>query len=281
MYSERFGKLTGSDYPAGITVLTAGYAVCDSGWNGEVINPPYSRLYFVMRGELSMIRQSGEESSESVSAESTEKEIRLKAGCCCLVPSGYSFTYSATDEVEHLYFHLQIRRSDGIDALGKIGSPMLTCSGDKDMTELLSACRGRDKLSDIKAHLEILGAIGHFIKTSGIDLGERRRDAEVEAAVGIILAEPRLGIRLSDLAGRLHISERTLTRKFKAVLGMTVGEYIEKTVLGLCEGDLLYSDLSLSEISEKYGFSDRFYFSRKFKEHYGTSPKKYRDKGVL
>lgn len=273
MYFERFDKLTGSEYPAGITVLTAGYAICDSGWNGEVINPPYSRLYFVMRGDLSMIGQSGKES--------TEKEIRLKAGCCCIVPSGYSFTYSATDEVEHLYFHLQIRRSDGIDALGKIGSPMLTYSGDKDMTELLSACRGKDKLSDIKAHLEILGAIGHFIKTSGVDLGERRRDAEVEAAIGIILAEPRLGIRLSNLAGRLHISKRTLTRKFKAVLGMTVGEYIEKTVLGLCEGDLLYSDLSLSEISEKYGFSDRFYFSRKFKEHYGTSPKKYRDRGVL
>ena len=277
MYSERFGKLIGAEYPAGITVLTAGYAVCDGGWQGEVINPPYSRLYFVMRGELSMVGQRGEGSSE----ERTGKEIRLNAGSCCLVPSGYSFSYSAPEEVEHLYFHLQIRRSDGIDALGKIGLPMLMSSGEKDMAELLSACRGRDELSEIKAHLGILGAIEHFIRASGIDLGERRRDAEVEAAIGIILEEPRLGIRLSSLSGRLHISERTLTRKFKAVLGMTVGEYIEKTVLGLCERELLYSELSLSEISEKYGFSDRFYFSRKFKAHYGTSPKKYRDKGVL
>ena len=40
-----------------------------------------------------------------------------------------------------------------------------------------------------------------------------------------------------------------------------------------CEELLCDTDLSLSEISERFGFCDQFYFSRRFKAKYGETPR--------
>ena len=39
---------------------------------------------------------------------------------------------------------------------------------------------------------------------------------------------------------------------------------------------LLKSDLTVLQISERFGFCDQFYFSRRFKMKYGETPQKYR-----
>ncbi len=297
MYIERYEGLVGSSYPAGLSVLTAGFAVCDGGWRGGVVDPPYSRLYFIQSGELLI---SGDRATEICAVgeiperadfaerreresekEKSEPSFRLASGGCYLIPAGYSFNYLAEGELSHLYFHLQLRGYGGIDELGNISAPVALRIGDEAISELIEVCRGRDAVSELSASHRLLAYLEELIRLSGLTVRKRTLCREIEEAIKYIGEHPRIGLRLSEIASHIHISERTLTRKFKLLVGMSVGEYIERIVLGLCERDLLYSELSLSEIGEKYGFCDRFYFSRKFKARYGLPPRQYRDKGAL
>ena len=67
-----------------------------------------------------------------------------------------------------------------------------------------------------------------------------------------------------------------MTRKFKAILGMTPVEYLRKFRIAKAMELLCTTEMTLSEISEKTGFSDVSLFSRVFKQNVGLPPASYR-----
>lgn len=77
------------------------------------------------------------------------------------------------------------------------------------------------------------------------------------------------------LAQELNISQRQLYRKIKAVSGCTVHEFITKVRMDHAEALLKNSNLSISEIAYKVGFSEPSNFSRTFSKHFGCSPSQY------
>ena len=77
------------------------------------------------------------------------------------------------------------------------------------------------------------------------------------------------------LAQELNISQRQLYRKIKAVSGCTVHEFITKVKMDHAEALLKNSNLSISEIAYKVGFSEPSNFSRTFSKHFGCSPSQY------
>ncbi|OOV17285.1 hybrid sensor histidine kinase/response regulator transcription factor [Flavobacterium sp. LM4] len=77
------------------------------------------------------------------------------------------------------------------------------------------------------------------------------------------------------LANELKISQRQLYRKIKAVSGCTVHEFITKVRMDHSEKLLRNSDLSISQIAYKVGFSEASNFSRTFSKHFGCSPSQY------
>ena len=83
-------------------------------------------------------------------------------------------------------------------------------------------------------------------------------------------------LTISEIAENTFISKSTLTKHFQKELSMSVNEYIYDLVMSGAEYMLATSDVSMQEISEKFGFYDQFYFSRRFKEKFGQSPREYR-----
>ena len=81
---------------------------------------------------------------------------------------------------------------------------------------------------------------------------------------------------VEDLAKQLHISRVQLYRKVKALLGLSISEYINTQRLSKAKNLLQESDLNISEIAYKVGYSSPGYFSTSFKNKYGTSPKDFR-----
>ena len=74
------------------------------------------------------------------------------------------------------------------------------------------------------------------------------------------------------------MSKYHFCRQFKQHIGLTVMKYILRTRITLAKIDLVKTNLSVSEISEKNGFSSVSYFCRIFNETEGCSPLQFRKK---
>lgn len=83
-------------------------------------------------------------------------------------------------------------------------------------------------------------------------------------------------ISLTSLSKTFSLSEGHLSRKFKAVLGVGINEYIRYVRIQRAAQLLLDTDKSITQISGLCGFNDSNYFSTVFKSTMGTTPHKYR-----
>ena len=61
-------------------------------------------------------------------------------------------------------------------------------------------------------------------------------------------------------------------RVFKFMTGETLNEYVTRQRIEKAALDLLHRNLSVSDISRKYGFTDNSSFTRAFRKFYGVSP---------
>ncbi|GGC15636.1 transcriptional regulator [Novosphingobium endophyticum] len=93
--------------------------------------------------------------------------------------------------------------------------------------------------------------------------------------------EQRLGepdLKLSDIAAANGMSVRNLQKLFEA-FGKAFSVYVRSRRLERCRDDLaspLMTQLSISEICYRWGFTDPAYFSRSFREQFGASPRGFR-----
>ncbi len=87
-----------------------------------------------------------------------------------------------------------------------------------------------------------------------------------------------IGITLSELASATNYSVGFFTKSFVRDNGITVKEYVHDKIMTEVEQLLVYSDVSVSEISDKFGFCELSYFTRWFKRYKGIPPLSYRKK---
>lgn len=83
-------------------------------------------------------------------------------------------------------------------------------------------------------------------------------------------------ISIDEICREVHISKYHFCRRFKSAMGMTVMDYILKTRIIHAKEMLKKESASVTEVSERCGFSSVSYFCRVFKESVGVSPLKYR-----
>ncbi len=93
------------------------------------------------------------------------------------------------------------------------------------------------------------------------------------------LIEDNLGnseFSVENLAEYLNISRVQLYRKVKAIMGISISDYIGNIRLEKAKSMLENTSLTISEIAYACGFSSPNYFSTTFKIKYGTTPLSYR-----
>ncbi len=77
---------------------------------------------------------------------------------------------------------------------------------------------------------------------------------------------------LDDVCRRFFISKTHLNRKWKAMTGSTVWDYVIVKRL-IAAKDMLQGGIRPSEVAEKCGYMEYSTFYRAYKNHFGTSPK--------
>ncbi|WP_289284876.1 response regulator transcription factor [Parablautia intestinalis] len=84
------------------------------------------------------------------------------------------------------------------------------------------------------------------------------------------------GITLSEIAGRLNLTQEYLGTQFHREIGENFSAYIRNYRMAKAKELLIGTQLKQYEISEKVGYTDAKYFARVFKECVGMSPAEYR-----
>lgn len=84
-------------------------------------------------------------------------------------------------------------------------------------------------------------------------------------------------LTLSCLSERFQLSKSYIARIFKEKAGQKPSEYINKVRISASKHLLIHSDMSISEISEKVGYSDVYYYSRMFKKSVFITPSEFRN----
>jgi AraC family transcriptional regulator, L-rhamnose operon regulatory protein RhaS len=83
-------------------------------------------------------------------------------------------------------------------------------------------------------------------------------------------------LRIEHLAEQFHYSPSYLSIYFKKQVGEPLQQYILKYRLKLVADRLQYSNMSISEITYEFGFTDESHLHKLFKKYYGVSPSDYR-----
>lgn len=145
--------------------------------------------------------------------------------------------------------------------------------------ELINEYSNRTIYSDIKIK-------GIFLQLWAQFLRELKWDKTTGNYGGLLLAQEvktyldshmNEVIKLDHLSNTFHVSKYYLSRKFSLAFGVSPIKYHLITRLRKAELDLLHSDISVSSVSEKYGFQSIHSFSRTFKTHTGFSPSEIRN----
>lgn len=83
-------------------------------------------------------------------------------------------------------------------------------------------------------------------------------------------------LSVEDIGRDLGMSRVQLYRKVKALVGMSVNEYIQQVRLNKARFLLRRDDLTIADIAYKVGFSSPTYFSTAFKGKYNQTPMEYK-----
>ena len=86
----------------------------------------------------------------------------------------------------------------------------------------------------------------------------------------------RQKLPVSVVAKRVSLSPSRLQQLFRSRLNCSVQQFIEMERLREARYWLTHTGLRISEIAEQTGFSDAFYFSRRFTKSFKLSPREYR-----
>ena len=96
------------------------------------------------------------------------------------------------------------------------------------------------------------------------------------SAVGYINRNIGKKLTVDIICSAFSCSRSTLMKCFRRDCGVTVNEYIVSRRIDIAKELLQYSELPVSEIASKCGFSDQLYFSRVFSSRVGVPPTVFR-----
>ncbi len=139
-----------------------------------------------------------------------------------------------------------------------------------------------DKTSNLKKIDDIEDAmIIEFTKR----MNERKKlnifSMQITKCIDYIYENLHHKVSVSSIAEYLGMSPTYLSKLFSKEVNMSLSTYIKEQRLIAAANMLIYTENSISEISEYFVFSSQSHFTTAFQNKYGITPKKYRDEHVL
>jgi len=103
-------------------------------------------------------------------------------------------------------------------------------------------------------------------------------DAKMQEIINFIRTKPNANLKLASLAATFHMTERTLTRQFKAFTGKSVAEYVTIARVSFARTRLEDSFETLEAVASNSGFGSLDSMRRAFDRELSVTPSDYRSR---
>lgn len=116
-----------------------------------------------------------------------------------------------------------------------------------------------------------------FLMESAKQETRRRRAGRehVDRACAFIAGNFASPITITDIASNVGVCRSLLNRAFRQYLGVSPMQYLTKYRMDQACGMLRRTDMPVKAVAYSVGYEDPLYFSRRFKENLGVSPREY------
>ncbi len=220
----------------------------------------------------------------SVQAEHGAAICSVCAGAFLLAEAGLLNGYAATTHwalasvFRHRYPHIRLRVEEMIvDEGDRITAGGVTAYF--DLTQHLIRRYAGERVARLVGGVFLIDHHGRVQSAYQRFLPDTQHgDSVLARAQQVLERDFRKTLRMGELAREAGVSERTLLRRFRNVLGMTPVQYLQALRLERARELLESSRESIDRITQRVGYEDVSSFRRLFKQFTGISPAEYRRK---
>jgi AraC-like DNA-binding protein len=135
-------------------------------------------------------------------------------------------------------------------------------------------------LEDLLLQISLEHTNGYLFHADNPDTLENRirncRDRIVNSAIHFIREHLDEKITIERICHLIGTNPSTLNFKFRKELSHPVGEFIIHEKMKLAANYLTSTTFTVSEIAQRCGFENVYYFSNSFRKFYGITPTAYR-----
>jgi len=236
------------------------FVKCDSSWVAENVISPYSRIYYITDGE-GYLSYDG-------------KEIIMKPNHLYFIPIGLKFDFRCDSNLEKCFFHVNLFSNAYMDVFSSC-KEIVSFKTDRAM-QLKEIFIQGGMTSQMLLRSYIYEDLYKITQKADMDIQITKKSQLIQKALLYINTNLSVKMRVKEIAQNLYIAPVTLSKRFYEEMGIGIGHYIDLRIQFEAEKLLAEGELSIEHISEKLGFCDRFYFTRKFRENKLITPAKYR-----
>jgi len=221
----------------------------------------------------------------------TTRTYHLDAGQGFLICPGQINTYSADQEEPWKYVWLEF---DGLQAAGYLDAAGLGAAqpiyrpNNAALAEEL-----RDSMLYIASHpnASALHQIGHLClfldtliqssSTRRVNQGSQLRDFYIQEAITFMEQNYQRSLSVEEIANVCKLDRSYFSKLFKQRKGCPPQEFLIRLRLSKAAEMMKTTSASIGDIAVACGYPNQLHFSRSFKQHYGVSPREWRNQNKL
>lgn len=272
-----------------LMMLNVGLAHHDGDWNWQNVSSPFTRIYYVVEGGA-VLHIGG-------------KAVTLRPGRLYFVPAYASHSYHCSGLFVHYYLHVYEGVKSEMNVLEQYDFPTeveaeradellfgLMCSRHPEARLPESDPRSYDNAKQTSDYvqryrdmplwekMELRGAMlmlfARFMRYA--TPRQWAHDERTRRVLAHIHAHIHQDIDVEELANVACVTKPYLIRLFKAELGESPIQYINRKKVERAQLLLYTTDKTVKEVAYDLGFGDHSYFIRLYKKLTGVTPQEYR-----
>ena len=210
-------------------------------------------------------------------------EIYPKKNNMVLLPKNSMVSlYSENETCYNKYWCEFFMHFDGVSLFDVIDFPYMIELDDTsralELFELLDRLHLRnDAASALQLNAALLELVSMFLDYDKREAVHSAKDNPFADRIKAFIADHILeNLSVRELADAMNFNEKYFIDVFKRHFGTTPAKYVKSVRLELAKHELLYSDIKVSSIPSKIGYSSLQKLSKDFKAYTGFSPNEFR-----